>query len=351
MNLNREVYAKSTLEWRSIMRILLTGATGFVGSELGKSLLGKGHSLCIVKRSFSNIRAIEEWMDQCSVYNLDQTNLREIYQKEKIDCVIHCATYYGRSDNEYTENIKSNLLFPLELLCLSKDFGIKYFLNTDSFFEDQITTEQDLDKEIYMCGYTLSKVQFREWGRMFAAKYGIGFVNMKLEHVYGEMEQGDKFIPYLVKELKKNILSIALSDGAQKRDFVHISDVVNAYIAVLSNLEKEGCSRYVQYEVGTGTMRSLREFAEIIKKAVCSTTKLEWGAIPRKEGELMQSKADNSALINMGWKPFITKDSDIEQKFGGGVQSLLYNRFKASKKQTFSIIFWLLHGKAVCLNG
>ena len=64
-----------------------------------------------------------------------------------------------------------------------------HFINTDSFFTKQIISESSLDEPQYMSGYTLSKVQFRQWGHIFATKYGIGYINMQLEHVYGEDEK------------------------------------------------------------------------------------------------------------------------------------------------------------------
>ena len=114
---------------------------------------------------------------------------------------------------------------------------------------------------------------------MFAAEYGIYFVNMRLEHVYGEMDRNDKFIPYIVNECRKNRSSLALSEGTQQRDFIYVSDVINAYRAVIADLGNHKRNGYVTYEVGTGKMRSLREFVEIIHRAVRSTTNLLWGTI------------------------------------------------------------------------
>ena len=299
------------------MRILLTGATGFVGSHILKALLQDGHEVHIVKRSYSNTERIKNVLDECTVYNLDEMAIQQIYEEASIDCVVHCATYYGRNDRECMKNIESNLLFPLELLSLGSENGVKYFINTDSFFGNQIENEEDLDKDLYMYGYTLSKTQFRQWGHMFAEKYRTRFINMKLEHVYGAGDGDSKFIPYIWKACSQNVPTIALSMGTQRRDFVHVSDVVSAYRVVISGLESGNETGYVNYEVGTGREWSLREFVEIIHEAVCSTTHLEWGAIPMKPGELMYSKADNAKLVKLGWTPKIVEPAEIKRVFGG----------------------------------
>ncbi len=300
------------------MRILLTGATGFVGSHLLRGLLKDGHEICIGKRSGSDLWRIRDILKDCRAYDLDKTDINRICSDWPAECIVHCATHYVRDNREYYKNINSNLLFPLELLSTGKDYGVRYFINTSSFFEKQLAEERNSDQGIYSYSYVLSKSQFSQWGRMFAAEYGMYFVNMRLEHVYGEMDRNDKFIPYLVNECRKNRSSLALSEGTQQRDFIYVSDVINAYRAVIADLENHKRNGYVTYEVGTGKMRSLREFVEIIHRAVHSTTNLLWGTVPMGKGELMQSCADNLELRKLGWKPEVVSESDIEHVFGGG---------------------------------
>ena len=128
------------------MRILLTGATGFVGSHILEGFLNDQHEVYIVKRSYSNTERIQHVLDKCIVYNLDESDIKEIYAETSIDCVVHCATYYGRNDRECMKNLESNLLFPLELISLGIENGVKYFINTDSFFGNQIEN----------CGYSVN---------------------------------------------------------------------------------------------------------------------------------------------------------------------------------------------------
>ncbi|MDE6968729.1 MAG: NAD-dependent epimerase/dehydratase [Eubacterium sp.] len=306
------------------MRILLTGATGFVGSHILKALLADHHSVCILIRKYSKPDRIRDVIENCPVYSLDTAVPEQIFGENQIDCVVHCATCYGRNHREYMQNMTSNMLFPMELLCCAVDHGVKYFMNTDTFFCKQIVRESDLDRDVYMSGYTLSKMQFRQWGRVLASEYGIRFVNMKLEHVYGEDDSVGKFIPYVVNQCRNNVPVIKLSSGMQKRDFIHISDVTDAYRTVISGLQNPAENNYVEYGVGTGRMRSLKEFVELIHTAVRSSTVLDWGKVNLRPGELMQSEADNSALIKLGWHAKIMEDSDIRKVFespGGGQET------------------------------
>ncbi len=303
------------------MNILLTGATGFVGSYMLEALLEAGHTIAVVKRSFSQVDRIKNHLEECKVYDLDKIEIEKIYEENMIECIVHCATYYGRDDRQCIKNIESNLLFPLQMLSLGMEHGVRHFINTDSFFANQIETDQDLDQKLYMCGYTLSKRQFRQWGRMFVSNYGIDFINMKLEHVYGERDGESKFIPYIVEQCRNNVPVLELSEGIQERDFIHVSDVVNAYIVVINNIENRRIYGYREYEVGTGCSLKLREFVEIIHRAVTSNTLLKWGATKMKSGEIMKSKADNVELKKIGWMPEIVQEDQIERIFanwGGG---------------------------------
>ena len=114
------------------MRILLTGATGFVGSHLLRGLLKDGHEICIGKRSSSDLWRIRDILKDCRAYDLDKTDINRICSDWPAECIVHCATHYVRDNREYYKNINSNLLFPLELLSTGKDYGVRYFINTFS---------------------------------------------------------------------------------------------------------------------------------------------------------------------------------------------------------------------------
>lgn len=304
------------------MRVLLTGATGFVGSHILKALLERGHAVCIVKRNRSDLKRVQEYLPYCTTYNLEEADIKEILTKNKVECIVHCAAYYGRADKEHAQNVEANIVFPLQILYAGLESGVEYFINTDTFFTKQMEKPAGPREKMYMQGYSLSKYQFRQWGRM-AAGEGINFVNMKLEHVYGEHDNKDKFIPCIVKSCRENAGAVALSQGKQKRDFIYVKDVADAYCKVLDSFElspNEPPGKYMEYEVGTGRMRSVREFVELIHSTLGSRSILEWGRVPMKEGELMESKADITKLKEIGWEPKVVEDAEIKGVFAKMVE-------------------------------
>lgn len=280
------------------MKILLTGATGFLGSHLLKALLRKEYDVSVLKRSTSNCRRIDKELDKCRLYDVDRVELEEIFRRGAFDAVIHCATEYKTNANQTSDVVNSNLLFPLQILETAISAKCPYFINTDSFFTKQIPERFCNSRALYAAEYTLSKYQFREWGRMRAIEQKINFVNLQMEHIYGPDDSPEKFVPFLVHSMQSGAKEIDLTDGIQIRDFIHVDDAVTAYLAVLKHLEN--LTGYHSFEVGTGVSRTVREFVEAIHREMGAATTLNFGSIPRKDTEIMFSTARTEQLIQLG---------------------------------------------------
>jgi nucleoside-diphosphate-sugar epimerase len=277
--------------------VLLTGATGFLGSYLLEGLVRENYDVIILKRSFSDTWRIGHLLTKVKSYDIDNASLEDIFKENKIDIVIHTATLYGKKGEDNAAIIESNLLLPVRLLDLSIACGIKSFFNTDSF----INSPNYRCK--YLHQYCLSKRQLGEWLR--ADPKNVQIVNLKLEHLYGPRDSNNKFVIWLVKECIRNAPELSLTRGEQKRDFIYVSDAVNAFLAVL---QKRGTlPDYAELEVGTGEVILLRDFAIKVKETVSAVsgreigTSLNFGALPYAEGEIMESRADNAALRQLGW--------------------------------------------------
>ena len=280
--------------------VLLTGATGFLGSYLLEALLLKGYKLVILKRATSKVWRIEHLMSQVTSYDVDIQPLELAFTDQRIDYVMHTACHYGRNDNNISQIVETNLMFSLRIL----DACIKF--NTDTFFN----TDTLLSK--YLNTYSLSKKQFVEWLRQFSDK--IQVVNLKLEHMYGPKDDVSKFVPWVISQLKKNVPEIKLTSGEQFRDFIFIDDVVSAYICTLENIESLGS--FSQFDVGTGKSISVKNFIMKVKQRFekvfeINKTVLLFGAIPKRPGELNTVNVNNKALIDLGWESKYSIDQGI----------------------------------------
>ena len=270
--------------------ILLTGATGFLGSHLLESLLKEGYAVVILKRSTSNTWRIQHLLDQVKTYDVDCEPLENAFKDQRIDAVIHTACQYGRNGEPIHQMVESNLMFGLKLLNAATFFNTVTFFNTDTLLQKHLNA------------YTLSKKQFGEWLRQQSEK--IQVVNLRLEHMYGPKDDTTKFVPWVLSQLKQNVPEIKLTKGEQERDFVYIDDVVSAYLLVLEKTAQMG--RFTELDVGTGRLTTVRTFVEALKTAYerrygKSHTVLNFGALPYREGEMMTIKVDNTLLTDLGW--------------------------------------------------
>lgn len=275
------------------MSILLTGATGFLGSHILKAILSKSNDkVLLLKRSFSNIwRIKDEIKDSCVAYfDIDKQDLCKI-SWSGIDTIIHCATEYGRSDSLCYKILETNLIFPIHLIELAIRNNVKTFINTDTYFnKDNIAYN-------HLLGYSLSKKNLNLWLKHFSKQ--IQVINLILEHIYGEFDNADKFVEKLIQDIAiKQVKKVSLTYGEQKRDFVYVKDVVDTYMTAIK-YGRNNHFRYREFEVGTGNAIPIKDFCNLIKKISKSHTLIDYGAINYREDELMNSKADTLELNSL----------------------------------------------------
>jgi len=293
--------------------VLLTGATGFLGSHLLSALLEEGHKVVVLKRSTSSILRIHHLMDDIVVYDVDKYVLDDIFPHECIEVVIHVATSYSREQRNELDIVDTNIVLGINLLKSAAKHGVRVFINTDTFFNvDNLLAN-------HMQAYTLSKKQFIEWLKYFSLS-GVSVINMKIHHVYGPGDNSDKFVPWLRTSLINNSGPVKLTSGIQLRDFIYIDDVVSAFILALNAVDIE--EKFKEYVVCTGIKTSVRDFSKELHSQIIDkygvNTELVFGAVPTSSDEIMDVNNDCSSLVSIGWRYL----SPIKQ----GVKCLLDGR-------------------------
>ncbi len=271
-------------------RILLTGATGYLGSHLAEALLNAGHNVVALKRRTSSLRHLESSLSRITLLDVEEIALSSAFNNYgKIDAVIHCATSYGRKGESASLIVDSNLNFPLKLIYAAIAADIPLFLNTNTA----------LDK--FLNVYSLSKTQFSEWGIYLAKQKQIHFVNLNLEHFFGVGDDDTKFASHVINSCLMNAPELKLTLGEQKRDFIYIDDVVAAYLLLLERQESLA-DWFVEFDVGSGEAVTIRQFVELVHQLTESRTNLNFGALPYRVGETMYSQASTGALQALGWR-------------------------------------------------
>ncbi len=117
--------------------VLLTGATGFIGSHLLEELINQNYEVIILKRSFSNTWRIDHLLDNITFYDIDKVPIENIFDNHEINYVVHLATYYKKTHeyNDIEEMMESNITIPTKILEQMRLHSVEYFINTGTFFE------------------------------------------------------------------------------------------------------------------------------------------------------------------------------------------------------------------------
>lgn len=280
--------------------ILISGASGSLGKHLVYRLLEeKNNALILLSREGSifcdkirnnKLVKIISYKSFFSLNSLDDL---------KIETFIHLATLYKHNERA-SELIETNILLPskiVEELCKTQSF--KFLLSADT------TLPKDLDF------YSLTKDFFREWIKI--QKNGIIKINIKLQNFYSR--EDNRLIGYIINNLSENH-EVLMTHGNQKRDFVHMEDVINAFSLILCK-KGEFKNDWNEFEVGLGKSYTIRELVKVITSIFGFNEDLiKWNRVQVREREPVEMVANIVNLQNLGWSPRISLEEGIKKLKG-----------------------------------
>jgi len=271
--------------------ILLTGATGFLGSHLLESFVNEQYDVIILKRTTSDTSRINHLLSKVRVYNIDKVDFKTVFTHEKVDVIINTVCSYGRTNESLIDIVNSNLIFGLNLLDEAVKNNVQTFINTDTLLLRNVNA------------YSLSKAQFVDWLHLYCDK--IQTINFRIEHMYGPGDDKKKFIPWLVNQMINNNDDILLTSGIQKRDFIHIDDVVTAYNLVLQKAPTLG--EWNQFDLGSNTFTEVKEVVLQIAEKIhhikhkAIVPRLKFGALSYRLNDCMEPSLNIKSLVKLGW--------------------------------------------------
>jgi nucleoside-diphosphate-sugar epimerase len=287
--------------------VILTGSTGFLGSALVRGLLNENYQIIGIKRSTSDTWRIKQQITdpRLQLFDIDKNDPTDIFKKYNINAIIHTATEYGRDNAPVYKILEANLILPLRLAELGIRNGTQLFINTDSYFNKNNNSYQ------HLLNYSSSKKSLLIWLNQISKNLKI--INVILEHIYGPYDSHSKFVEGLIQKIAiQKVPHVSLTHGHQKRDFIHLNDVIDSYIKILEfGLTRD--FRFKSFEIGTGKSTTVRDLALKIKAISNSPTILGFGDIPYRSDEIMESIADITELASLEWFPkFDLRDGLIQ---------------------------------------
>ncbi len=288
-------------------RVMITGATGFIGSHLVKRLLKDGFEVGIIKRTESDTWRIEDSISKIKAYdaNLSDTGgVSSAFSDFRPDAVFHLATYYAvnhRSD-EIKSMMGANTTGAINLLEASREHGTRLFVNTSTAFvykasDGKLTEESELEPVNL---YALTKIYAEQACDFYTKNGSLRAVTLRLFPPYGPADHKRKLIPHSIRSMMDGETQ-KMTTGKQKWDFVYVEDIVDAYMKLLSS--RKFPSRHEVFNIGTGKAVSVKDVVNKIREIVGSGNP-QWDALEHRSNEVWLCCADISKAERMlGWHP------------------------------------------------
>lgn len=288
-------------------KILLTGATGFVGTNFVLQLHDQ-YAITALVRENSDISKIESHCKICRYTNLD--SILQLFQKEHFDGVVHLATLYlaNHTPQDIKSLVDSNVYFGSALLEACKLNPPRFFINTLSAFA---YANSKIYNPINL--YAATKQAFYDICAYYAQVLPTTFSHLLLYDTYGNNDTRPKIFN-LWHKIAKSGESLAMSAGEQRLDISHIFDVVSGY-AVLIQLCLENRVSKNQIYTLENKRYTLRELAALFEKYTNSTLRIQWGAKPYRQNEIMEpiSAKDSNLLEKLpNWNPKISLEQGLK---------------------------------------
>ena len=299
-------------------RILVVGGGGFVGANLTRKLIGLGYEVHLIWKLSSNPWRLNDIKKQIKFHIVDIQNkkkLTTLIKKIYPVAIFHLAShnaYRNQEDIEKIINVSIN--GTLNLLLASKDIPYKVFVNTGSSseygFKRKPMKESDFLEPISF--YAAAKAGQTFLCQAFAFQYNKPIVTLRPFSVYGQYEQNDRFIPTIIRAVIEK-KPINLTGGKQRRDFIYIDDMVNAYIKLLKHGKK---LKGRILNIGTGKQYTNDEVVKALFKVTGQSVPINKGEFPKRIWDSPHWVADISkAKKLLNWTPAYSLEKGLTKTY------------------------------------
>ena len=292
---------------------LVTGAAGFIGSHMVDGLLNLGHEVVAIDNEYADNDQFY-WNDNAMNVRGDITDYKFMKNAfTNVDYVFHCAaeSRIGTATENPINAVDINVKGTCTLLQVARETGVKKFLysSTSSGYGNNPFPNVETQPDDCLNPYSVSKIAGEKLCEMYTNLFGLQTIIFRYFNVYGERApKRGQYAPVIgIFERQRDAgesLTI-VGDGEQRRDFVHVKDVVNANImAAISNPDEEAYGQI--YNVGTGINYSVNEIADLISDNQVN--------IPSRKGEARITLANIDKIYKtFKWKPQIKLDDWIKE--------------------------------------
>lgn len=296
------------------LTVLVTGATGFIGSNLVRSLLLKGAKVSILKRPKSSVWRLKDIKTRIKILEADlrdKHHLQLALKKEEFRVIFHLAACVKRepSTSLIKDNLETNVWGTINLIDYMIKRDVRSFVNTGTCDEygDNSVPFNEKQRENPLSPYAASKVAASHYCRMIHRTTGFPIITLRPFLTYGPYQTGEMLIPNVINCCLKS-LPIQVTKGQQTREFHYISDIVNGFLTAAVN--KKAIGEII--DLGTGKEHTVKEIVEMIVKLTDYRLKWRLGDLPYRENEMFRFYCQGEkAKKLLRWQPEISLENGL----------------------------------------
>ncbi len=300
------------------MSVLVTGASGFIGSHLSRYLVNLDAEVHVFVRDSSDRFRLFDIKDRVTVWHGDITHYSSVYNclaNARPNVIFHLA-----AARDVTRDIRlldpmfnTNLTGTINLFRAVQEAGISpaCIVNTGSSEEygNGQTPFVESQREMPVSPYSASKAASTHLAQMLHRSIGIPVVTLRPFLAYGPGQDADMFVPSLIRHcLQKK--DFRMTSGDQTRDFVYIDDVIDAYLRAAFSSSAIG----EVINIGSGNEYCIRDIAEKILQKMGSPIRLIIGAMEKRQGEADHFFCSNKKANDvLAWSPKTSIDEGLDR--------------------------------------
>ncbi len=286
-------------------RVLITGASGFVGANLARRLLRDGHETHVFLRPEHRSWRLEEIASQLHAHPVDLTNRDEVRQAVRLirpDWVFHLAAHGAYSTQTgFARMVDVNLMGCVSLLDACVETGVEAFIYTGSSSEYGYKDHPPREDEMLEPNshYAITKAAATHYCQLVARNTGVKAVTARLYSIYGPYEDPARLIPTLIAHGCRGTLPPLVSP-ATARDFVYVDDAVDALVCLA---QKSARLPGDVYNICTGVQTSLASVVETARKLLGIAVEPVWSSMERRSWDTDIWVGSPAAMENeLGWR-------------------------------------------------
>lgn len=324
------------------MKILVTGAAGFIGSALSKKLAENGEEVVgidnlnnyydpklKIARLKNNGLQEDEYLPNQQYFSqkysnlsfikmdiVDNNSIQELFKQNQFDKVMHLAAQTGvrySIQNPYTY-IETNVMGFINILEACRHNNIKHlvYASSSSVYgtNDKVPFSEKDEVVTPVSIYAASKKANELMAYSYSQLYNLSAIGIRLFTVYGPWGRPD-MAPFLfANSISKNKAINVFNNGDLQRDFTYIDDIVNGIILLLDyKIEKEVPSEI--FNIGCSKPIKLMNFIEELEKNIGQPAQKNF--LPMQKGDMYKTYADTSKLENAtGYQPKVMLKEGIK---------------------------------------